>query len=186
MLFHPGSINNNTMVFKEEIRFLEKSRDLVVNEIFNNQGHRKDPNRFELLKRWIFKTNSFDGPDASPDIAQGRVEFLMKSWNDQYFRPFDDSFSSIKYLGDNPKITFLIRLSCSVPGSITVSFRESLLSMKIFHTRYTVGNAGRIIDSNHIEHPSIDSFSKWFSDLKYGKEMRLEMKSVSTGQYLVF
>lgn len=80
---------------------------------------------------------------------QSRLQFLLCLWSENFFKPFDTIESSIEYLNNFPKIPFVVRLSSTKPGYITVTRKNG----KAFtHTRYQLcANSCMIINNLKIE-----------------------------------
>ena len=147
---------------------------LIVDNIFSTTGHRKTEKREEWLVNWIFKEEHFKGRSTIPEVAESRINFLRDEWSSMLFRPFDDQNSATKYLIQNPMYDIVIRLSATIPGAITVSFRQgrSKPDCKIVnHTRYFLSKNGKLLTKNdkgkEEEHPSLESFGAWFTLTKY-------------------
>lgn len=138
-----------------------------VSSLFTSTTHRISEERLRVVEGWVYHEKSFDGPLARPEVSGSRLNFLNNVWEDPHFRPFDDVQSSVKYFASHKDKDFLIRLSSTVPGSITLSFRKVPRSTEILHTRFTVNNNGNIVDSHKTEHTSIKSLANWFCYNKY-------------------
>ena len=138
-----------------------------VELLFKSTAHRNTPERLHVANCWVNREKSFDGPLARPEVSAARLSFLNNVWEDSHFRPFDDVQSSVKYFASHKDKDFLIRLSSSVPGSITLSFRKVPKSSEILHTRFNVNNSGNIVDSHKNEHATIKSLANWFCYNKY-------------------
>ena len=108
-----------------------------------------------------------DGPYASHEVILSRIQLLENIWKDPCFRPFDTVESSTAYLKDNMEQNFIIRLSTSAPGGITLTFRKALKSDIIVHTRFFVNDNGKVVDAHKNEHADLSSLAKWFAESKY-------------------
>ena len=137
-------------------------------DLWNTKEHRSSPLREEWLQNWT-ELNQVDA--SRPEtilVFNSRLKFLQKVWSDkQHFRPFDTIKSSVQYLQGQKDQDFLIRLSTTIPGSITLSFRKEMWSNQIVHTRFTVSSNGNVVDSCGTEHSDVASLALWFSSSKF-------------------
>jgi hypothetical protein len=133
-------------------------------------SHRFTDARLDWLVKWT-GANIFDAAiTESVTNFAARLHFLKKVWSDVNFRPFDTIQSSVQYLQLQKDQHFLIRLSTTVPGGITLTFRKDLGSKEIVHTRFAVNILGNITDSHGREHSTVESFANWFSTNKYANQ----------------
>jgi hypothetical protein len=139
-----------------------------LQKLFEN-AHRFSESRLDWLVKWT-GADVFDAYH-SETVANfsARLHFLKKVWSDVNFRPFDTIESSVHYLHLQSNQHFLIRLSTTVPGGITLTFRKDVGSKEIVHTRFAVNNLGNITDSHGHQHSTVASFANWFSAHKYNQ-----------------
>ena len=131
------------------------SRPQLVQNVFLSKFHRCTPERLASVLWWCGGDSNSDGE------FKALLNFLIHSWSDPNFRPFDDVCSSVAFLNQNMDSNFLIRLSTTQPGGITLTYRKQ---EGIFHTRFFVNKNETIIDSDNKEHSSISSFCSWFGE----------------------
>lgn len=109
------------------------NREQIVN-IFSSH-HRFTSERLRWVCGWLAK-NQLNGKE---EFCINRWRFLTAAWGNSIFRPFDDIESSVRHLSTTPDCDFLIRLSTSQPGKITVTHKRK---DKIYHTRFTIKENG--------------------------------------------
>merc|ERR1712100_722336 len=120
-----------------------QNRTAMVESLFtDNNAHRFSQERLETVLWW---TGALENKES---IFLANYEFLKKVWSDNNFRPFDNVKSSTLHLSQHPDQDFLIRLSTSQQGGITLTFRRAL-------------------GTNRIEHSTISSLVNWFSNRGY-------------------
>ena len=95
---------------------------------------------------------------------ENRLNFLRNSWNINEFRPFETVESSEQLLQNSDKLV-VVRLSTTVPGGITFSFKD--INGEILHTRFCVCNNSKIVDSYGALHENVGTLIKWFMEKKY-------------------
>jgi hypothetical protein len=163
----------------------EITRKLVVEKIdylFTKMGtHRETPERKQWLLEWsgANNINNYENLATGLAIFQSRLNFLQKAWCDtSNFRPFDTVKSSTAFLMKHPQHSFLIRLSTTVPGGITMTFKHN--PKNIYHTRFEVNIRGYVVDSLGKEHETIGSLAEWFAHRKF------ETKATSPAGYTIF
>lgn len=113
-----------------------------------------------------------------------RVRFLERCWGDtKHFRPFDTIEASKEFLARSPDANFVVRLSSTKPGSITLSERVSRVPFKVVHTRFWI-NQESMIQYGDICFPNVCQFSTEWSIRQFkqervmkvpGEYVRLEM-----------
>mmetsp|Transcript_28520 Transcript_28520/g.48742 ORF Transcript_28520/g.48742 Transcript_28520/m.48742 type:complete len:166 (+) Transcript_28520:46-543(+) len=139
-----------------------QNRTAMVESLFtDNNAHRFSQERLETVLWW---TGALENKES---IFLANYEFLKKVWSDNNFRPFDNVKSSTLHLSQHPDQDFLIRLSTSQQGGITLTFRRALGTNRIVHTRFQVNSNSNIIDPNGKEHSTISSLVNWFSNRGY-------------------
>lgn len=111
--------------------------ECFLDELFSFPTHKDTKQRREVIIGWIKADN------PSTEIIQGRINFLMKNWNNKHFRIFDAPKQASEYL-ENNKHRVLVRLSSTKPGKISVTFKRD---QKIFHTRYKTSGICIIFNS---------------------------------------
>ena len=133
----------------------------LVRALFDSQYHRFTQERQDIVLWWC------GGASAAEEEFRPKINFLLKVWSDPNFRPFDNIKSSVTFLRQNFDTDFLIRLSTSQPGGITLSFRRKMGGSDIVHTRYYVNKNENIVDSDRHEHTTITSLGTWFSAYRF-------------------
>jgi hypothetical protein len=137
-----------------------KDRKELVEQLFKTNAHRRTDERVNTILWWT-------EAESEKSSFSSKFSFLQKVWCDKNFRPFDNVASSVKHLTAHKNQDFLIRLSTSQKGGITLTFRKQLKGDRIVHTRFCVNNSSCIIDSNGNQHESIASLVEWFSLHRY-------------------
>jgi len=152
MVQHPSSSGSSSQEAKQKL----------VSLFSTYKTHRFSEERLSWLIMWT-GADSYDSLDKlSVETFAIRYGFLEASWNNvALFRPFDTITSSVSHLQENPEHHYLARLSTSVPGSITFTFRMNNNTIK--HTRFTLNLQGSLVDSQGNSHSSLNSLSTWFS-----------------------
>lgn len=120
--------------------------------------HRKTLARDKWINFWLNST--------SQSKTYSRLDFLNRVWEEQSFRPFDDVTSSVNFLIQNPGKGLLVRLSTTVPGAITVTFRAK--NNKIFHERFLLNDKAYLEDGKGRSFLNIDELSQWFLKNRVG------------------
>lgn len=136
-------------------------RKNLVEKLFECKSHRSTGSRIATIMWWT------EAENLSSNSFNSKIQFLQNVWSDCNFRPFDDVASSVKHLTSHMNQDFLIRLSTSQPGGVTLTFRRELKSEKIVHTRFSVDGNSHIVDSYGKPHKTISSLAKWFSSHRY-------------------
>merc|ERR1711976_919664 len=138
-----------------------EAKEKLVQLFTESKTHRFSEERLAWLVMWT-GSDIYDPLDKhSTHNFNTRLNFLKSCWdNVELFRPFDTVQTSAKHLLSTPRAHFLVRLSTTVPGSITISFRSE---NTIKHTRFTLNTAGEIQDGQGNKHSSLLSLSNWFS-----------------------
>lgn len=98
--------------------------------------HRFTWDRFTWVCNWVTSDKG-----GKRKFCEDRWSFLLSIWKNELFRPFDDVESSKKFLESKKHIGFLIRLSTSKPGKITISYK---LNEEVRHTRYKLIENGAL------------------------------------------
>mmetsp|Transcript_7864 Transcript_7864/g.12434 ORF Transcript_7864/g.12434 Transcript_7864/m.12434 type:complete len:167 (+) Transcript_7864:56-556(+) len=137
-----------------------KERKELINQLFSTNAHRFSEERLATILWWT------EAETGKPSFFS-KFAFLQKVWCDKNFRPFDNVASSVKHLTSHKDQDFLIRLSTSQTGGITLTFRRELKTDRIVHTRFSVDHNSCITDSNGNQHQSIASLVNWFSFHRY-------------------
>jgi hypothetical protein len=148
----------------------------LLKQLFmDSSAHRETESRLTWLIHW---TEAYHYDQTNPKTVQtfaSRLSFLRKIWNDTtHFRPFDTIISSVTYLKDpaHQNQNYLIRLSTTEPGSVTVTYKKFMCHTSIKHSRFAVSDRGNIVDSFGIEHESIETLVDWFSSCVYSTKGR--------------
>lgn len=157
-----ASNNPNTPVSSEQ-----KKRIAFLRALFQQtEAHRFSEARLQWLQNWTMGN-------------EGTLVFLKKVWCDnKHFRPFETIESSERLLMNQQgtvqdlsissnqdqrvgfKFSYLIRLSTSVPGCITVSFTPT--PNVLLHARYIITTRGKITDSKGRMFDTIGDFCFFF------------------------
>lgn len=119
-----------------------------VRELFKSKAHRNTAPRQSWVYNWVTGIESVSNSlrlehsqmKASQEIQKKRLEFLKANWDHANFLPFE-GFSIEKFI-NNSSTRFLVRLSTSQPGAITVT--SVTCQGSLIHTRYT--DLGQNID----------------------------------------
>ena len=134
----------------------------MIRSLFACPYHRISESRLVLLYNWIFKEGTFAGPPASREVVDARFQFLQTAWTNAFFHPFESACSASAKIRSSPSLKFLIRLSSSTPGHITLTFRFNEGSQSIYNTRYQINDNGRLVDPKKREFLNIETFAYWF------------------------
>ena len=134
----------------------------MIRSLFACPYHRISESRLIFLYNWIFKEGTFAGPLATRETVDARFQFLQTAWTNAFFHPFETACSASAKIRSSKSLKFLIRLSASTPGHITLTFRFDEGSQSIYNTRYHLNNNGRLEDHKNREFFNIESFAFWF------------------------
>lgn len=148
------SVSGQNVIPTEDSKTIESPIRINYKErihlLFQNH-HRLTDARFRWVWMWVGANESDTIMDQT---RENRLQFLSASWdNYEEFRPFDTVESSEEYLRNNLDKGFIIRLSTSQPGKITVTRRAQ--GNIITHTRFTVLNNGGLVDGRGNQFDSI-------------------------------
>jgi len=157
-----GWMLQNTFTSQSKIEQLTKQ----VRSLFDSH-HRCSSTRLRWVLLWTGITPHSSTIATSQEV-ETRIQFLKTVWSDEQFRPFDTIDSSVHYLQSNLEQDCLVRLSTTVPGCITISFRSQTQNT-ILHTRYFLNSKGNLKDSDGHEHTSCKSLLEWFAKKDYYK-----------------
>ena len=139
-----------------------QNRFSMVKSLFSEtNAHRFTEQRLQVVLWWTGANTNKES------IFLSNYTFLKNVWTDKNFRPFDNVQSSTHHLSEHPEQDFLIRLSTSQQGGITLTFRRALGTNRIVHTRFQVNSRSNIVDPNGCEHSTISSLVMWFSNRGY-------------------
>lgn len=152
-------------------------RKVLIEKLFQSTAHRRADPRVETILWWT------EAENLTSNSFNSKFQFLQNVWSDCNFRPFDDVSSSVKHLTAHKNQDFLIRLSTSQPGGVTLTFRRELKSDRIVHTRFTVNNNSHIVDSYGKPHETISSLAKWFSSHRYRNQQATPAGYVFHGSF---
>ena len=155
-----------------------------IKNIQDIQGHRVTSSRTSWLCNWTGATEIWELQDELQEnylTCDERAEieckiekckkhfdamcrFLSKVWCDKHFRPFDTIQRAEHYILTR-KDSYLVRLSSTHPGAITISFTDN---NNIRHKRFRINLRSQIIDAN----------GKFYDDIS-----KLASSYVITSQY---
>ena len=173
---HPPSLKTHlhtTMVVAQTPQVLPENVCTPISEVLPSQEeinavllkafklfethHHYTVERASWISKWI-GMNEYKTGKISIDIINCRVEFLSSVWrNKNEFRPFDTIRDTSFILHNRPEIAYILRLSTSTPGNITLSM---LQGQQIIHKRFIVLENKRLCNSQGVIYENLSHIGR--------------------------